>query len=254
MNGVFIVGILIGLLPLALSQWVVNFHLLSLINLPALTIVLGGTIASVVMQTPREILKAGAQLCRWFFVEPCFMYQQTVEQVVFWSKMSKQNDLLSVENSLSHISDPFVLKGAELLVAGVSSEALEEILEAEIDTRETRDLAAIEVFTSLGEYAPTFGILGSVVGLVYVMQTLTEPEQLSNGIALSALAIIYGIAFSNLIFFPMASKLKTYVYQRSRLYEMYTAGVVALANGESPRIIEIRMNAYVPSACPIKRK
>src|SRR5690606_17329926 len=136
-------------------------------------------------------------------------------------------------------------KGLQLLVDGAEPEVIRNVLELELTAREQRDLAGAKVYDSLGGYAPTIGIIGAVLGLIHVMQHLEDPSTLGPGIATAFVATIYGVAFANLLFFPIAGKLKSLVEREAQYREMIIEGLIGVAEGENPRSIELKMQSFI---------
>ena len=132
-----------------------------------------------------------------------------------------------------------------MLVDGAEPEVLRETLALELAAYEHHHLEAAKIWQSAGGYAPTLGILGAVMGLIHVMENLTDPSKLGAGIAVAFVATVYGVGSANLIFLPIANKLKALVNDQVRLKEMYIEGLVAIANGENPRMIESRLQGYL---------
>jgi chemotaxis protein MotA len=153
--------------------------------------------------------------------------------------------LLGLEEIIDEIDDPFAQIGLQLLVDGKEPEAIAEALELEINIRENRDYQAARLFEAMGGYAPTIGILGAVMGLIHVMENLSDPGLLGKGIATAFVATIYGVASANLIFLPIANKLKAHIFAENQAKEMLAAGIAALAKNENPKNIELQLNSYL---------
>ncbi len=143
------------------------------------------------------------------------------------------------------IPDPFMRKGLQLLVDGVEPERLREVLEVEIGAYEEQMKLAAKIWESAGGYSPTIGIIGAVMGLIHVMENLSDPSKLGAGIAVAFVATIYGVGAANLIFLPIAKKLLANIARLVALREMFVDGLVGIANGDNPRIIESRMQGYI---------
>ena len=137
------------------------------------------------------------------------------------------------------------ITGSELLVDGGEPESIRNVLEIEVETAEEHDTAAAKVFEAMGIYAPTLGIVGAVLGLMAVMQNLADPSKLGQGIAAAFTATIYGIASANLLFLPIAAKLKGVIAGTTREREMFIEGLISIAHGENPRNIEARLAGFL---------
>lgn len=243
-----LLGILLGVFAIGLAHVIEGSTLLSLINIPAFIVVVGGTFGAILVQTPGPVIKRAMQLFPWFFSPPEIEFDFLVDKIVFWSKKKRQNGLLSIEHNLGRLKDPFLIKGAELLLSGVERDDLIQTLEYEIDTIESRDLNAAKVYESMGGYSPTLGILGAVLGLIQVMSMLSEPSELGAGIAVAFVATIYGVGLANLFFIPIANRFKMYIFQRTRMYEMYIAGLISLMNDDMPGTIKMKMRCFINHA------
>ena len=160
------------------------------------------------------------------------------------SPLIKQG-LLGLEPFMDNERDDFMRKGLQLVVDGGEPDSIRTILEVDLETREAADVRAARVFEGMGVYAPTLGIIGAVLGLMAVMQHLTEPALLGAGIAAAFTATVYGIGLANLFLLPIASKLKTTAQALSHQREMVIEGMVAIAQGDNPRLIESRLQGYL---------
>ena len=151
---------------------------------------------------------------------------------------------MSLEADAVQESDPFLHNALNLLVDGVEPVTLHRTLDNELCLERERLMRSARMYESMGGYSPTIGILGAVLGLIQAMQNIKDPEMLGAGIATAFVATIYGVGFANLIFIPIANKLKSVIIQRSLYQELIVEGVVAIANGENPRVIERKLAAY----------
>src|SRR5690606_38345808 len=152
-----------------------------------------------------------------------------IERIVEWSGVARKQGLLALENSAESEADPFMKKGLQMLVDGAEPDAIRNILEVEMQTREHFDQQGAKVFEGMGIYAPTLGIIGAVLGLMAVMKNLADPSKLGAGIAAAFTATIYGIASANLFFLPIAAKLKSAIADQTRLREMTIEGLIAIS-------------------------
>lgn len=211
----------------------------------AFFIVFGGTLGAVMLQSPRRVFFSGISMGTWALFPPNLNLPQLIQQVVDWSVLSRRDGILMLENHLDEIHDPFMRKGLQLLVDGNSAEKIREVMEVDIDTHEQLNWQASRVWESAAGYAPTIGIIGAVLGLVHVMQTLGEPSKLGGGIAVAFVSTIYGVGLANLVFLPVANKLKAHIMQQSKRHTMLVDGLMMIANGEHPRFIETKLQGYL---------
>ena len=162
-----------------------------------------------------------------------------------WSSIARKGGLLTLENQLEHTHDPFMRKGLQLLVDGAEPEIIRNTLDIEINSYEEHYRAATKVWEAAGGYAPTIGILGAVLGLIHVMENLSDPSKLGAGIAVAFVATVYGVGSANLFYLPVANKLKMLVNQEIPNRDLYIDGLISIANGENPRLIETKLQGYL---------
>lgn len=244
MDKISVVGLLLGLLAIVLGQVLEGGHIGSLVQPTAFFIVIGGTLGAVMLQSSPRTFVLGMRMSRWVFSPPRLRSADLIRQIVQWSHVARKEGLLALEAQIPSVSDPFVRRGLQLLVDGAEPDGLRDVLEVEIGTYETQMKLAARVWESAGGYAPTIGIIGAVMGLIHVMENLSDPAKLGSGIAVAFVATIYGVGSANLIFLPIAKKLMAIIQQLAMVREMYVDGLVGIANGDNPRMIESRLQGY----------
>ena len=245
MDKISVLGLLIGVAAIIGGQILEGGHIGSLSQPTALIIVLGGTMGAVMLQSPYATFMRGMRMVRWVLYPPVVDYQQVIKQVSTWSHVSRREGLLALETVINQLKDDFARKGLQLLVDGAEPERLREVLEVEISTYEQEMKLSARIWEAAGGYSPTVGILGAVLGLIHVMENLTEPSKLGAGIAVAFVATIYGVGLANLVFLPMSNKLKAHINRLIVQREMIVDGLVGIANGDNPRIIESRLQGYI---------
>jgi chemotaxis protein MotA len=245
MDSTSLIGLFLGLAAIVVGQALEGGHLSSLFQPTAFLIVIGGTLGAVMLQSPLRVFKDGMRMVRWVFQPPPLTHSGLIEQVVGWSHMARKEGLLALEAQIQNLPDPFVRKGIQLLVDGVEPERLREVMEVEIGTWEGQMKQAAKIWEGAGGYAPTIGILGAVMGLIHVMENLSDPGKLGSGIAVAFVATIYGVGSANLVFLPIAKKLLAHIGRLVSMREMLVDGLVGIANGDNPRIIESRLQGYI---------
>ena len=238
------VGIMLALVAIIGGNILEGGHTSSLVQLTAFVIVAGGTLGAVMVQTPIRTFVRAMGMASWVFVPMKLQLEETAEKVVNWSNIARREGLLGLEAIAEEESDQFARKGLQLLVDGSEPEVIRAILEVEIDNKEYQDIQAAKVFDGMGGYSPTIGIIGAVMGLIHVMNNLADPSKLGSGIATAFVATIYGVGFANLLFLPMANKLKSQVRNQTQFREMLVEGVISIAEGVNPRNIETKLQGY----------
>ncbi|TDV67961.1 flagellar motor protein [Pseudomonas sp. LP_7_YM] len=245
MDVLTLIGIILAFVAIIGGNFLEGGHLGALLNGPAALIVLGGTLAASLLQTPMSAFKRAIQIFIWILFPPRIDLAGGIDRVVSWSLTARKEGLLGLESIADAEPDDYSRKGLQLLVDGVEPEAIRGILEVDFLTQEGRDIQAAKVFESMGGYAPTVGIIGAVMGLIHVMGNLADPNQLGSGIAVAFVATIYGVASANLILLPVANKLKAVAIRQSRYREMLLEGLLSIAEGENPRSIELKLQGFM---------
>jgi chemotaxis protein MotA len=211
----------------------------------AFLIVMGGTLAAVLLHYPLPVFMQGMRMARWVFRPPESEAITLIRRVVQWSHTARQDGLLALERHVNMTHDPFQKTGLQLLIDGADATKLRDTLDVQIVNFETTERQAARVWEAAGGYAPTLGILGAVMGLIHVMENLTEPGKLGTGIAVAFVATIYGVGLANLVFLPIANKIKFTIARRVSEREIVCDGLMGIAQGDNPRIIEARMKGYL---------
>ena len=240
-----LIGIILGVGAILGGQFLEGGHASSLVNGPALLIVFGGTLGAVMLQSPLLQFVRGVRLLGWVFLPPKQVPDEAIEKIITWSNIARKEGLLGLEAASDTEQDAFARKGLQLLVDGNEPEVMRNILEVEVDSKEQHDLGAAKLYESMGGYSPTIGIIGAVMGLIQVMENLSDPSKLGHGIAVAFVATIYGVGLANLILIPIANKLKSLVLAQSQFRYMMIEGIVSIAEGDNPRSIEAKLQGFI---------
>ena len=245
-----LIGITVALAGIIGGQLLEGGYAGSLLQSAAFLIVLGGTAGAVMVQSPAKVFVRGVKLAKWVVLPPDFAPQRMIADILRWSHEARKEGLLALERQVVLAADAFARKGLQLLVDGAEPEKLREAMEVEIIAFEEYHRQAARVWEAAGGYAPTIGILGAVLGLIHVMENLSDPARLGGGIAVAFVATIYGVGLANLVFLPIANKLKVLIARQVLAREMLVDGLVSIASGENPRMIENRLAGYVAEQDP----
>ncbi len=244
MDKLSISGLVIAVLAIYLGFMIDGGAVVSLLELPAFIIVFGGTMGAVMLQSSQSQFFHAMSLLKWIVIAPKYDVEQGIESVVTWAEKARESGFLSLEHIAEEENDFFINKGLNLLVDGVEVDNLRVSLELDLDLYREHNLRSAHVFESMGGYSPTIGILGAVLGLIHAMSNLADPQLLGQGIATAFVATIYGVGFANLIYLPIANKIKAIVHQQTMYREMMTEGLVAIAIAENPHAIENKLSAF----------
>ena len=240
-----IIGFILGLAAILGGQAMEGGHASSLANVPAVLIVLGGTVGAVMLQSPMAVFMQSLKMMMWVFFPPKLDGDSMIKKIMDWSNIARKEGLLGLETIAETETDLFARKGLQLLVDGSEPEVIRRVLEVEMDVKEHFETQAAKVFEGMGGYSPTIGIIGAVMGLIHVMENLADPSKLGAGIATAFVATIYGVGLANMVFLPVANKLKSQVHMRSKMHEMMLEGVISIAEGENPRNIETKLQGFL---------
>ncbi|MGB1880675.1 MAG: flagellar motor protein [Gammaproteobacteria bacterium] len=244
-DGLSLMGLVIGLGAVLTGQYLEGGQLAALFNAPALLIVLGGSFGAAMLQAPMPVFLRAMRLLVWVFFPPRANTRKTLDDLKLWAQMARREGLLGLEKVVEKVPSLYARKGLLLVIDGSDPESIRDTLEHDSLARERRDLGAARVVDSIGGYAPTLGILGAVLGLIQVMNNLSDPSRLGEGIAVAFVATVYGVGLANLVFLPAANKIKTLVRAQSRVEEMLAIGICAIGQGANPHVVEARLQGLV---------
>lgn len=237
-------GLVLALAGILLGQTLEGGHIGSLIQPAAMSVVIVGTCGAVLLQSGMQTFVRGIKMTRWVFSPPPENSEATSQEIMSWSAAARREGLLSLERYLSTVQDPFIVKALRLIIDGIDPLKVREILDVEISSYERRERQAAKIWEAAGGYAPTIGILGAVLGLIHVMENLSDPGKLGSGIAVAFVATIYGVGLANLVFLPIANKLKAIIANEVNKREMIADLFYGIASGDNPRVIQERLDAY----------
>ena len=240
-----LVGIPLGIGLVTLGQLIEGGSIGSLIQPTAAVIVFGGTLGAVLLSFSRDdIREAFTSLPRVFVVDRQPV-EETIDKLVMYAARARRMGLMALQDALDHEPDPYVQKGLTLAVDGIDQQSIRDTLEIdELSLAEHAERPA-RVFEAAGGYAPTFGILGAVLGLIHVMEHLADPSRLGAGIAVAFVATVYGVGSANLVFLPIASKLRTKARRAEHHREVALEGVLSIQEGINPGLLEQKLQGYI---------
>jgi chemotaxis protein MotA len=218
----------------------------------AALIVFGGTIGAVLVTTPLAVVLGAVKRLGAVFFDTAQPVAETIEKIIGYATQARKQGIVSLEQEAGAISDPFLRKALNLAVDGMELSQIRGIMELEIELMEERGEAEAKAFESAGGYAPTMGIIGAVLGLIQVMKNLANIDEVGRGIAGAFVATVYGLAAANLFFLPSGGKLKARLKAAVQLREMMLGGVLAIVEGLNPKLIRIKLDAYIVE--PPKKK
>jgi len=253
MDPLSVIGIILGLGAVVGGNFLEGGHIASLLNGPAIVIVFGGTLGAVLLQTPLPTFVYAVKALKWVFMPPIVDKKAQIKKIVSWSTLARREGLLGLETMVTGEKDAFARKGLQLLVDGNEPDIIRGSLEVEMIAKQQRDIQAAKVMEGMGGFSPTVGIIGAVMGLIHVMQNLSDPSKLGSGIATAFVATIYGVGLANLLFIPISNKLKSQAYAFNQGRELILEGIISIAEGENPRNIEMKLSGFIDEPSGVSR-
>jgi chemotaxis protein MotA len=219
----------------------------------AALVVFGGTLAAVVVSYPASLIRRTAKAVRTTFVDRLDPIDVVADQILRYAQICRRKGVVALEPEIERTAEPFLRAALTLTVDGASPKLARQILENESEASRQRDEEPADVLETAAGYAPTLGILGAVLGLIHVMQSLSEPSTLGNGIAVAFVATVYGVGSANLVFLPLASRIRNMARRASLGRELIIEGFGSIQEGVSPRLIEQHLRGFLLLAREVER-
>lgn len=242
------IGIGAGIAGLLFASMMEGTQPMAFFNIPALIIVLVGTAGATLSSVGMDTMKKIPALYKLAFGPPDLDMKGRVKLIVSLAEQARREGLLALDAQLAEIDDEFTRKGLQLVVDGTDPELVREILDAEIDGMTTRHAAGATAFEKAGGYAPTMGIIGTVMGLVHVLQNLSDPSSLGPAISTAFIATLLGVGAANVIFLPVAARLRALSSAEAELRILTLEGILSVQAGDNPRVVGDKLSSYVAPA------
>ena len=215
------------------------------INIPSLMIVGGGTVAAALIKYPMKSVFGLMPLIRKTMFMQSYSLISEIDRFNDFAKVAKRDGLLALEQKAQDIKEPFLIKAIQLLVDGTNADALRAVMETEIENIRERHSAGKGILESMGAAAPAFGMIGTLIGFILMLQQLDDPSTIGVGMATALITTFYGVLFANLLFLPLAGKLEGRSKEELMIKEVMMEGVLALQAGDSPFIVSDKLQAFV---------
>jgi len=240
------IGIGLALFGLLVGAMMEGTKIAALINIPAMLIVFGGTLGVTIAGTSMDRIKAIPSLYKIAIAGDSPDLTERAALMVGFAEKARRDGLLALDDELGEVEDDFTRKGMQLVVDGTDPELVREVLDNEIDGMAARHHTAVGPFDKAGGFAPTMGILGTVMGLIHVLENLDKPETLGPSISGAFIATLFGVASANIVFLPVANRLKELSEEEVTLRTMTVEGILSIQSGENPRIVAEKLASFVP--------
>jgi chemotaxis protein MotA len=245
MDKATIIGLVMGIGAVLGGQALEGGSIHSIMQFTAAVIVFGGTFGAVFLSYPFHNVVGAFKDLRIIVQEPLRDPSEIITQISKYANKARREGILSLEKEMKNITDPFLSKALNMAVDGIEPHAIREAMETELEYLDEHGKVNSKVFKAAGGYAPTIGILGAVLGLIHVMENLNDPSKLGSGIAVAFVATVYGVGSANLLFLPIATKMEVRHRHNMIINEMMLEGVVSVATGENPRLIEDKLKSFL---------
>ncbi len=238
-------GIALALIGILYGQSIEGGEIGSLLQPAAFLIVFFGTVGAVLLQTKPKLFIMGLAMSKMIFKPPLDDRSALARRTQAWSIAMRKKGAFGLEAFMDQEDEPFIRKGLQMIIDGTAPEKIREVCAIDMHFYEVQQRNALKIWDAAGGYAPTIGILGAVIGLIHVMENLSDPALLGGGIAVAFVATIYGVALANLLFLPIANKLKAHLQHEMMRREMLLNAWVSIVNGDNTKLVEERLEAYL---------
>ncbi|SRR5579875_1045526 len=238
------IGFLLGFLSVSMAMVLDGGSLIALLHFPAFMIVVGGTFGAIMLQTPPRVFLRAFRILPWVFFPPKTDDATLIDWILDWAQIARREGVLALEPIAKEEKDPFLRDALSLVIDGIPPPTIRAILENKLHGHEEHEMAAARVFEQMGGYAPTIGIIGAVLGLITTMAHLDDPASLGRGIATAFVATVYGVGSANLLYLPLANKLRTVIRHGMRREEIIMEGLLGIATAEPRLHLGMRLASY----------
>lgn len=241
------IGITLGFIMIAMAivSNAGSSGLASFFDVASIFIVVGGLIASLLINFKTKQIKLAGTVIRESFYQNDQRLSELIDLFVRLSERARREGILALENELEEVDDPFIRKGILLAVDGIEPDVIHDIMNAEITAMEERHYQGRAIVEKAGEYAPAWGMIGTLVGLVLMLGSLQDPATLGPNMAVALITTLYGVVLANLVFIPMASKLEIKTNEEVFIKQIVIEGVIGVQSGQNPRILEEKLSAFL---------
>ncbi len=215
------------------------------IDVPSMMIVGGGTIGVTLMNFPLDVIKGLVRVILRTYLFKLNSPSEEIERIIEYANLARKEGLLALETKVKEVDDPFFAKGVQLVIDGFPAETVRDIMELEAEWQGQRHLTGKKMLDALGSFAPAFGMIGTLVGLVQMLQNLSDPSKIGGGMAVALLTTLYGAMLANMFFIPLSGCLEVRAAEEGLLRELMIEGIVAIQSGEGPQLIKEKLKSFV---------
>jgi len=239
LGGLFVAGVLViaSILMGGSGSWFINY--------PSMMIVLGGTMGATLLAYPIGDVLSVFGVVKNVFLHRSHSVSQLIPMISQVARKARQEGILAFESQLNQIEDPFLVRGLQMAIDGMEASAIEDVMSTEIIYLDERHKLGADIFTTMGTFAPAVGMLGTIIGLVQMLMQMEDPSQIGAPMAVALLTTFYGTLLANLLFLPVAEKLKTRSKQELLIKHLVLQGIISIQTGDNPRVVEQKLKAFL---------
>jgi chemotaxis protein MotA len=240
-----ILGLLIGTFIFA-TAIMTRGDLPAFISIPSILITFGGAVCAMVIATPMKRLKKIVTILRKAFIHSPADPIMLISRLVRFGEIARRDGILALEGALSKDDDEFLVRGIQMAVDGSDPEFIYKAMSTELEVLEDRHKVGRKMFEALGAYAPAFGMIGTLIGLILMLRHLDDPSKIGPGMAVALITTLYGVMGANFVFLPLAEKLEARTKEELLVKEIIMQGVMAIQSGDNPRVVEQKLKIFLP--------
>jgi chemotaxis protein MotA len=219
--------------------------LAAFINIPSLMIVVGGTIGATLVSYPLKDVMKVMGIAKNAIFQKKNNPQEWIPIFIDFATRARKEGVLSLEGAVAKMKDPFLKKGIQMAVDGLEPQSIREILETEIEKIRVRHRLGVDIFASMGAFSPAMGLIGTLIGLVQMLQSMEDPSTIGPAMAVALITTFYGALMANVLFLPISGKLRNRSQEEILVKELMLEGVMAVTKGDNPRIAEQKLHAFL---------
>jgi len=241
-----VVGLILAIALILGSVVIGGGSFSSFVDIPSALVVIGGAIAACMISFPLKSFLAMPTSLKVVFLNKQEDVREIIKTIVSLAETARRDGLLALETRANEVENKFISLGIQMAVDGTRPEVMEDIMRTEMEAIATRHRNAKKVFDQLGRFAPAYGMIGTLMGLIMMLSNMSDPSAIGAGMAVALITTLYGAIVSNVAFLPFAEKLGFLHSQESMQLEIIVRGIMAIQSGENPRVIEQKLNTYLP--------
>ncbi len=241
-----VIGLVLCVVLIIGSIFIGGGSLMTFVDIPSVLVVIGGALAAVLIAFPLGPVFGSFKVMLKVFLNKVEDIKTIITQIVALAETARRDGLLAIESKMEEVKHPFIRMGIQLAIDGSPPEVIEDLLRTEVDSIATRHGEGKGVMDQLGRFAPAYGMIGTLLGLVMMLSNMSDPSSIGAGMAVALLTTLYGAIASNCVFIPFAEKLAYYNKKELLAREIIIRGILAIQSGENPRVIEQKLSAFLP--------